>query len=890
MHMEDQNEIRPDPDNLLKLINDKEKKKRTGKLKIFFGMCAGVGKTYAMLEAANKAKTEGINVIIGLIETHKRSDTEELTIGLEKVPLKEIEYRNVKFYEMDIDAIIRMKPELVLVDELAHTNIEGSRHTKRYQDIFELLDNGINVFTTLNVQHLESRIETVKQITGAVVRETIPDSVFDRADEIELIDITPEELIKRLAEGKVYTREKSKQAVQNFFRKGNLTALREMALRLTAERVDWQLRDYISEKKITGTWKSRQRLLVAIGPSPYSAELIRWTRRLAYSMEAPWTAVYVETEQSVSEKNKDQLISNFTLARELGAEVITTSDNNIARGLIRIAKDKNITQIIIGKPRKFDFFSMLFGNNLVKELLKISGDIDINIAGGIKRKPRFDLLHTFNFYSKPSKYLLSALIVFVVAISNYLVYEDIGYQTVALLFLLTIALLPLFNFGPGPILLAAFLSAATWDYFFIPPQFTLHIGRIEDVVMLIMYFLLALVTGVLSARIRTQEKFVRQREKKTNALYILTRELSEANDIDAITEISVKNIKNVFSTDVLVIYSSPKGALSALSHSASTFPINENEWNYAEWVFNNSQKAGRFTNTLPLADATYYPLIGKEKVLGIIGIKPLDNQRMSFDQQDLFNNFIIQIAVALERELLNEKAKETFLLTESEKLYKTLFNSISHELKTPLTAIISASSSIIETDTQTGSGFITSLTREIGVAAKRLNTLVENLLDMARLESGIMKLKADWYDIKDLFQNIQVKLKEDLSVHKLKTAYRNEIKLFKFDFVLLEQAFINIIRNCIQYSPAESIILIEVYSEEDICIIEISDNGPGFPDNALQKVFDKFYRVPGTKTGGTGLGLSIAKGFIDAHNGLIEVNNKNTGGAVFTIKIPMRNN
>lgn len=885
--MDNFTEKRSDPDEILELINEKERKDNTGKLKIFFGMCAGVGKTYSMLESAHKAQKENIDVVIGIVETHKRAETEELALGIENVPLKEIEYRGTRFSEMDIDAIILRKPQLVLVDELAHTNIPGSRHTKRYQDVLELLKNGINVYTTLNVQHLESRAETVKQITGTLIRETLPDMIFDRADEIELIDITPDELLKRLAEGKVYTKEKSQKAIQNFFRKGNLTALREMSLRLTADRVDWQLRDYMSEKKIEGTWKSRQRLLVAIGPSPYSAELIRWARRLAYSMEASWIAVYVETEKTVSDKNKDQLISNFNLARELGAEIITTNDSDIAKGLIRVAKENNITQIIVGKPRKINIIGFILNNDPVKKLLQISGDIDVYIVGGIQRISKIDFQRIFHFHSSPGKYFFSALFVSITALLCSLFSKDIGYQTVALLFLLIIALLPLFNFGPGPILLAAFISALTWDYFFIPPHFTLHIGRIEDVLMLIMYFILAMVTGVLSARIRTQEKFVRQREKRSSALYNLTKKLSEANDINAITEILIRDIKATFNVEVLIIYSTKNNILSVKPHPKSTFIIKDSEWSYADWVFKNSQKAGRFTNTLPLAEATYFPLIGREKVLGIVGIKSLDNQQMSFDQQDLFDTFIIQIAVAVEREFLNETAKETFLLAESDKLYKTLFNSISHELKTPLTAIISASSSIYNTNIKENDTIVKSLTNEISIAAKRLNNLVENLLDMTRLETGLMKLKLDWFDIKDLIQNIAAKLKEELINHKLKVSFENEVKLFKFDFILLEQAIINIIRNSILYSPDGSEIRVVISEDNDNCVIRISDEGPGFPDESLLKIFDKFYRVPGTKTGGTGLGLSISKGFIDAHSGNIDVRNNINGGALFIIKIPI---
>jgi two-component system, OmpR family, sensor histidine kinase KdpD len=878
--------IRPNPDDLLESIKEEEKKETRGRLRLFFGMCAGVGKTYAMLEAAHKARKEGIDAVIGFIETHKRIETEELTVGLESVPLKQMEYRGSKFNEMDIDAILIRKPQIVLVDELAHTNIPGSRHNKRYQDVLEILEHGIDVFSSVNVQHLESRTEIVKQITGTGIRERIPDSIFDRADEIELIDITPDELLKRLLEGKVYTGEKSRQAVQNFFRKGNLTALREMTLRLTAERVDLQLRDYMSEKKISGTWKSGHRLLVAIGPSPYSAELLRWTRRLAYSMEAKWIAVYVETEQNISEQNKDLLTKNFDLARELGAEIITTYDSDIVKGIIRVAQENNVTQIVVGKSKEKGYFSGLFSDDITEKLLNASNDIDIYIVGGAVRKPTFDLKSIINPHSGIRQYILSATIIMAISFICSGIYENIGYQTVSLLFLLTISILPLFNFGAGPILLAAFLSSLSWDFFFIPPRFTFHIDKIEDFLMFIMYFIVASVAGSLSAKIRTQEKLVRQREKKTNALYNLTKELSEANDIDAITEISIRNIKDTFSCDTVIIYSSGNN-LALEAHHSSSFLLNEQEWGYAQWVFNNSQKAGKFSNTLPLAEAAYYPLKGRGKILGVIGIKPMDNEQFSFDQQNLFDTFIIQIAIAVERDDLNESAKRTFIISESEKLYKTLFNSISHELKTPITTIISASSSINEEVILKNQDVTKSLAYEINVAAKRLNTLVENLLDMTRLESGVMKLKLDWHDIKDLIYSAGTKLKEELINHKLVFNFERDIKLFKFDFTLLEQVIVNIIRNSILYSPEGSLIEIYVKTENNECVIILADCGPGFPEESLPKIFNKFYRVPGTKTGGTGLGLSISKGFIDAHKGKIDVTNKNNGGALFTIRIPM---
>ena len=880
-------ETRPDPEKLLGLIKENELKEQSGKLKIFFGMCAGVGKTYSMLEAAHKAKREGRNVVIGIVETHGRQETASLIAGLTVIEPKEIAYRGAKFGEMDIDRILQLKPSLVLVDELAHSNIPGSRHIKRYQDVLEILSNGIDVYTTLNVQHLESRAETVKQITGTVIRETLPDSIFDRADDIELVDITPDELLKRLSEGKVYTPEKSRQAIENFFRKGNLTALREMALRLAAERVDWQLRDYLNEKKIAGTWKSGQRLLVAIGPSPHSADLIRWTRRLAYSMEAAWTAVYIETEQNISEANKDILIQNFNLARELGAQIITTNDTDIVKGILRVAKENNITQIVVGKSRKFNPAGWILKKDFVKRLIKESGDIDVYIVGGGLRDPKFNLSELIQFHSNPAKYIFSASIILFVTLVSFFSYEHIGYQTIALLFLLTLAVMPLLNLGPGPIILAALLSALSWDYMFIPPQYTFHISRLEDVLMFVMYFIVAVVSGVLSSRLRTQERFVRQREKRTSALYRLTKQLAEAGGLDDITRTAVKSIDDNFSADAAMIYADGNNALLPLPHSESTFKMPEGEWNFAQWVFANRQKAGKFTNTIPMAEATYYPLTGKGKSVGVIGIKTKNGEQLNFDQQNLLDTFLIQVSAAVEREMLNLTAKEAFIISESEKLYKTLFNSISHELKTPLTTIISASSSLNDSGIRKNEKTIEGLSDEIGIAARRLNNLVENLLDITRLETGVMKLKLDWHDIRDLLDNIPVKLREEIGGHKLAINLENEIKLFKFDFILLEQAVINIVRNCISYTPEGSRISISAGESGNNCILTIADEGPGFPADSLDKIFTKFYRVPGTKTGGTGLGLSIAKGYIDAHRGSIAVSNGKDKGAVFTISIPM---
>jgi len=891
--MIDNNESnRPNPDVLLNHISKQEKKIHKGRLKIFFGMCAGVGKTYSMLKTSQKLKSDGVDVLIGIVETHGRYDTEELISGLEKIPLLNIKYREGDFKELDIEAVLKRKPALILIDELAHTNIPGSRHLKRYQDVLEILENGIDVFTTLNVQHIESRSETVKQITGTAIRETVPDSILDQADEIELVDITPEELLQRLVEGKVYTPESSKQAIQNFFRKGNLTALREMALRITAEKVDKELRDYKSEKNIYKVWKSGQRLMCAISPSPYSANLIRWTRRMSYSIEASWIAVYVETDRKISENNKESLLQNFKLVEELGGELITIQDVDVVDGLLRAAKDNNITQIFLGKSETSYLYRLLNGKSYLDKLIEKSSDLDFYIYGSDRSKTKNlgSLISEFmnKTHSGFTGYVFISLIISAMVSFLYLFQSKIGYEVVSLLFLLVISVLPLFNFRVGTVLFAAFLSAISWNYFFIPPHFTFHIDRPADVLMFFTYFVVASVSGYLSSKIRTQQNFLKVKEERTSSLFNLSKALSSASSYDDIAELSIKKIEEAFDCNCAFLLTDNYKKLIAKPFIRSSFTVDDYEWVIANWSFTSGKKAGRFTETLSDADATYYPLKTKSGCLGVIGIKSKNNQEFTFEHEDFLYSFITQISSAVEREYLNEIAKYSLVDAESEKLYKTLFNSISHELKTPLTSIIAAASSLEDEDKSNENKFHNSLIHEIKIAVGRLNRLVENLLDMARLESAQIKLKYTWNDISDVLNSISKRTKDELKFYNLEINIANDVPIFQYDFGLIEQALMNIIHNSIIYSPADSIIKIAVKEEDAYCKLTISDSGPGFPQEAIDKIFEKFYRVPGTKTGGTGLGLSIAKGLIEAHGGKISASNNKDFGCMFTIKIPIK--
>jgi two-component system sensor histidine kinase KdpD len=877
---------KPNADEILERIKKREAKKNKGKLKIFFGMSAGVGKTYSMLQEAIGELGDGVDVAIGYVETHGREETEALAKEIPIIPGKKIQYNNVELEEMDIDSILQRKPSLVLVDELAHTNSPGSRHNKRYLDVLELLDKGINVFTTLNVQHLESQASTVTQISGIVIRETVPDSILDNADEIELIDISPEELIERLEGGKVYKGEQSARAIENFFRIGNLTALREMALRLTADRVDKQLRDYMQDERIPGPWKSGQRILVAVSASPTSEYLIRWARSVSYSMSASWIALYVETSKPIADENKPRLKKNLDLARELGAEIINTIDENVVQAILRTAREENVSLILVGKPEKGKFALMLSGKNIVDKLIEESGNIDIYVVGTEKGADKRSSFKTIlRSQSGFVKYLITSSIVAAVALILFPLSSYIGYQTVAMILLLTVALLPLF-FGPGPVLLAAGLSAIIWNFFFIPPKFTLNISNIEDVLMFAMYFIIATVTSILTTRIRAREYAVRQRERRAVALYNLANELSASRSVEDVLVTTVKNIKLIFDAECALLLSDSKGALFNTCSNDNLLTLNPKELSVATWSFANGKKAGRFTNTLPSAEGQYYPLLSPRKIFGVAAVMFNNRNDLKIDEETLLGSFISQAGVAIERELLNENTKRAILIEESEKLYKNLFNSISHELKTPLSTIMSISNYLLENNAAGTSGENKELLNDISLASSRLNRLVENLLDMTRIESGRMELNLKWFDVRDLINSTLKSLNTELSAHKIQLEIPHDTQPVKIDFVLMEQVIKNILINSCVYTPPGTDIYVKAFTNKDRLVISISDNGPGVPKEHLEHIFDKFYRVKSGHTGGTGLGLSISKGFVEAHNGSITVKNKENGGIEFKIELP----
>jgi two-component system, OmpR family, sensor histidine kinase KdpD len=642
-------EDRPDPDALLAAIRNEERRKLRGNLKIFFGMAAGVGKTYAMLRAARQGLSERVDVVAGYVETHGRPETEALLQGLPDIPRKKVEYRDSMFEEMDLDSILHRKPRVVLVDELAHTNIPGARHAKRYQDVTELLDAGIDVFTTLNVQHLESRADAVRQITGIAVRETVPDSVFDRADEIELVDITPDELLKRLAEGKVYVPEKAKLAAERFFRRGNLDALREMSLRLTAQHVDQQLRDYMQIHNIAGPSKSGERLLVAVGPSPMSAQLVRWTRGLAYALQCSWIALSVDIpHRSLSPEAKESEQKNMELARELGAEIVMTSDTDLVTGIVRVARQRNVARIIVGKSQDIPKRRLVRNASFISRLIKESGSIDVYVVASDKaRMARFQWPR-IAFSSGLRQYLYGSLTVVALAGVCYAALPLIGYQSVGPILLFAVVMLALF-FGRGPVLLSAALSALIWDFFFIPPPFTFVIASPHDTLTLLMYFVVASVLGNLTARIRAQQSALERREEQAVALYKFARKVADARNVGEVLVSAVEELGLIFSAKVAVLLPDQGSSGSLQPHPASTLAIDEKDRSVAAWVWEFRKPAGRFTDTLPMAGAYFMPLFTSDQTVGVLGVRTLRAQPLSIEHRALLETFASQIASAIQR-------------------------------------------------------------------------------------------------------------------------------------------------------------------------------------------------------------------------------------------------
>lgn len=881
---------RPDPDKLLARVQAEDQQQMRGRLKIFLGYAAGVGKTYAMLEAAHQRKREGVDVVIGYIETHKRAETDAMAAGLELVPRKQVSYHDVKIPEMDIDAVLARKPALVLVDELAHTNAPGSRHNKRYQDMEELLAAGINVYTTLNVQHFESLNDVVAQITGTQVRETLPDSVLDSVTDLEMIDLPPEELIKRLKEGKIYVPEQAERAIEKFFRKGNLTALRELALRRAAERVDDQMRAYMRTESILGPWAAGERLLVCISPGTLSERLVRTARRLADELNARWYAVYVETPDHgrLSQTQRERVAHMLQLAEEMGAHTVNLPGQSVTGIVLDYARRHNITKIIIGKPLRPGWVEWLRGGSVVDKLIQQSGTIDIYLVTSQPEPTAANVPDGWRPHQPWGRYAWSLGLVLAATGISALVFPFISAVNLVMVYLLAV-ILAAFYLGRGPAVLTSVLGVAAFDFFFVSPHFTMAVSDTEYLLTFFGLLVVGLAISYLTSLVREQAETAQNREAQTAALYELGRDLTIAAGLDAIAKTIIAHIGQTFGRDVVIFLPDESGTLKLYAASPGLV-IDSSEIAVADWSFKRGQAAGRGTDTLPDASMRYQPLKTARGMVGVLGVKPMDvGQYLSTNQRRILDTFTNQIAMAIEQVRLAEQARQTEILEITEKLQSALLNSISHDLRTPLVTITGALSSLADRSLQMDDVSRHSLAETARGEADRLNQLVGNLLDMSRLESGAVHLKRDACDLQDVVGSALEQLGTYLDGRPINVSIPAELPLVSLDFVLISRVLVNVINNAMKYSPAGTPIEIQVQITGAYVEITIADQGIGIPQEDLARIFDKFYRVqrPDNVTG-TGLGLAISKGIVEAHGGFMVAENRPTGGTLITLALPLR--
>ncbi|MFV8250610.1 ATP-binding protein [Bdellovibrio bacteriovorus] len=881
-------EHRPDPDRILESLKKESGKQERGHFRVFFGMCPGVGKTYAMLKAAQEQIRQGADLVVGVVETHGRRETEELLADLAVVPRKAIQYKDTVLLEMDLDAILQRRPAVVLVDELAHTNAPGSRHPKRYQDVIEILEAGIDVYSTVNVQHLESRADLVQQITGVRVQERIPDSILDLASQIELVDMTAQGLLKRMKEGKVYQGDRAVRAEENFFREAHLTALRELALRYTAERVDQDLQNQMVVQQIQGPWNTQERLLVAVSHSPFSGRLIRATRRMAAGLEAPWIALHVDTGEILSDEDKSMLLKNLSLARELGAEVVSVRGSAIAESIHQVSHERNITQIVMGRPERRWWERLSGQGSLLDQLVRKSSAVDVHIIRqeDVRRTSRWRWVPP-GFDAGAAAYWNTFWFVMGVSFVSRLLLPLIGYRAVGFVFLIAMLLTGLVT-TQGPILFAAGLSALIWNYFFIPPIMTFAISAPEDVMMCVAYFLVALASGVLAARIRARDRDLEGREKRTRALYELVREFSSSLTPWEVCQAASQALEGLLNGKVKILRVDKDGRLERKPYNESR--LDEKDLAQALWTFENSKNAGWRTETLSQSRALSVPLKTKDALAGVLLFYPREKTVLSLDQQTLLENICAQTGLALDRLRLQKQSEQVKVLEASESLHQALLNSVSHELRTPLTAIIGSASAVLDEKVSERKDVRDQLAQEIVDASLRLNQVVENLLDMSRLNSGVLRLNKEWVDLEDVLSGLSGKLGRLVAHHRLTTVNEAGSCFVQIDEKLFLHVLLNLIGNAARYAPVESEIQLRLERAGDRVVLRVLDEGPGIPQENLQRIFDAFYRVPGSVTGGVGLGLAIVKALVEAHGGRVYAQNrKDMSGAEFVIELPYVN-
>jgi two-component system sensor histidine kinase KdpD len=899
------NEQRPDPDALLEKVQLAEAKRLRGRLKIFFGACAGVGKTFGMLLAARERRAEGLDVMAGYVETHKRVETEQLLEGLEILPMRMVEYQNTQLREFDLDAALKRHPALILVDELAHTNAPGSRHPKRWQDVDELLDAGIDVYTAINVQHIESLNDVISQITGIPVWETVPDAVLESADEIELIDLPPDELLQRLKEGKVYLPQQAERAAQNFFRKGNLIALRELALRRTADRVDAQMRDYRDDHAIENVWQVKERLLVCIGPGGTAENLVRAAYRLAQSLKAEWIVVYIETAklQSLSKEQRDAILGTLKLAEELGAETVTLGGHKLADEVISYAHTRNASRIVLGKPTFSGWKRWLFGS-LVDTIVRQANDIDIHVVG---KESDFLSQTKQNLYFSRSRlylglaseeqhplfkwrigYLWAVVATAICTAIAWLMLSGFDLANLIMVYLLGVVVVAA-RYGRGPSVLSSFLSVVLFDFCFVPPRFSFAVSDSQYLVTFAVMLLVALVISRMTASTHHQAKIAGHRERRIASLYAMSRELAATRGEENILRIAVKHVAEVFEAQAVILLPDETGRIVYPVSEGVTQSCHGSDLSVAQWVYDHAQMAGQGTDTLPGGDMVYIPLNAASGMIGVLALLPLNPARIALpEQQRLLETFTSQIAQALERVKLAAEAHSTQLKMETEQLRNTLLSAISHDLRTPLAAIVGASSGLVRDGDKLDNHARHELSLTIYDEAIRMAGLANNLLDMARLEAGAVVLNRQWQPLEEVIGGALAGLTARMVNHPVSVKLPHDLPLVEIDSMLIERVFANLLENAVKYTPPGTPIEISAASGSTELVVTVSDQGHGIPAGEEKRIFEKFHRIASEgNQGGAGLGLTICRSIMEAHGGRIWADNLPSGGAAFHFALPL---
>jgi two-component system, OmpR family, sensor histidine kinase KdpD len=894
-------DLRPNPDLLLARVNQQERQAQRGKLRIYFGSSAGVGKTYAMLVAARKLASEGRSVLVGVVETHGRAETAALLDGLEVLPPKSIDYRGKSLPEFDLDAALARHPQLILIDELAHSNAPGVRHPKRWQDVEELLAAGIDVFSTLNVQHLESLNDVVGGITNVRVWETVPDKVFDAADEVVLVDIPADELLARLKAGKVYVAHQAEQAAQNFFRKGNLMALRELALRRTADRVEGDVQAYRVDQSIESVWKTATALLTCVGPDRAAERVVRAAARLAGQLNTEWHAIYVETPglQRLAPLKREKILSNLNLAQQLGATTAVIASAEIAESIIAYARKHNLSKLVIGRDpiRRLWPWQRSSG----QKLAILAPDIDLieigraeNAAESRRESAQplspHDVESTERRKTKRLRYVWATIACVAVTLISMPLAAHFDRSNIVAIFILAVVLVGV-RLGRGPAALAAVLSVCGFDFFFVPPRFSFAVSDVQYLLTFFIMLAVGLITGQLTAGLRFQARVASHREERAGSLYEIARDLSGAVQVEQVVKISDESIQRTFRASAALLLPDAGGSLIATPPDDDAAGAGAGltvEIGTAQWAFDRGLPAGSGTDTLPGSDVLYIPLRAPTKARGVLAVKAHNRRMLRIpEQRQLLDTFAALIAIALERVHYVGLAQDALLKMESERLRNSLLAALSHDLRTPLTVLVGLAESLALTAPKLSSAQL-EVAQSIQDEARRMSTLVSNLLDMARIESGEVTLNLQWQPLEEVVGTALEAARGMLQHHGVVVQLPRDLPLIKIDAVLIERVLVNLFENVSKYTPPGSTVTISAGVIEDKLSVSIADDGPGLPAGREEAVFQKFTRGEReSATPGVGLGLAIVRALIEAHQGRITAAQRPGGGAVFTFTLPL---